>query len=242
MLHMTPFKQGMPVRKMDLTIAITEDIHLRLHRTTHYQSPKHLLGAVAPEAIRYARQTLRLYGRAGGFDQLPGAQTIGCMIHQALAGGDAAQMLEAARHLIGLGPGLTPSGDDFLVGCLRGLGLLRSKMPGSGQTLDRLQEALLPDLDARTTRVGAEFIRYALEGAFAEVLDRAALALWAPSHPQVVQSAITGLLAQGETSGTDTMLGLLTCLEALLSSPDHEPRRERQDAATTSAPSAAMRG
>ena len=105
-----------------------------------------------------------------------------------------------------------------------------------------MQEALLPDLDARTTRVGAEFIRYALDGAFAEVLDRAALALLAPSHPQVVQSAITGLLAQGETSGTDTMLGLLTCLEALLSSPDREPRHARQNAATTFAPSVAMRG
>ena len=107
MLHMTPFKQGMPVRKMDLTIAITEDVHLRLHRTTHYQSPKHSLGDVAPEAIRYARQTFRLYGRVGGFDQLPDAQTIGRTIHQALADKDAAQMLEATRHLIGLGPGLT---------------------------------------------------------------------------------------------------------------------------------------
>ena len=113
---------------------------------------------------------------------------------------------------------------------------------GQGQILDRLREALLPDLDARTTRVGAEFIRYALDGAFAEILDRAALALLAPSHPQVVQSAITPLLAQGETSGTDTMLGLLTCLEALLSGSDREPRHERQDAATTFASSAAIRG
>ena len=242
MLHMTPFRQGMPVRKMDLTIAITKDVHLRLHKTTHYQSPKRLLADVAPEAIRYARQILRLYGRVGGFDQLPNAQTIGRTIHRALAGSDADQMLAATRHLIGLGPGLTPSGDDFLVGCLRGLWLIRSKSQGAGQTLGRLQEGLLPDLDARTTRVGAEFIRYALEGAFAEGLDRAALALLAPSHPQVVQSAITGLLAQGETSGTDTMLGLLTCLEALLSSPDREPRRERQNATMTSASSAAMRG
>lgn len=242
MLQAIPFMQGMPVRKVDLTIALTEDVHLRLHRTTYYQSPRHLLGDVEPEAIRHARKTLRLYGRVGGFDQLPDAQTIGSTVHQALAGRDAAQMLEATRHLIGLGPGLTPSGDDFLVGCLRGLWLIRSNAPGAGQTLDRLRDALLPDLDARTTRVGAEFIRYALEGAFAEILDRAALALLAPAHPQVVQTAITRLLAQGETSGTDTMLGLVTCLEALLSNPRREPRHERQDAATTSTSSATIRG
>jgi hypothetical protein len=242
MLHAIPFMQGMPVSKMDLTIAIAEAVHLRLHRTTYYRSPRCLRGNVEPEAIGYAHQTLRLYGRFGGFDQLPDAQTIGSTIHQALAARDAVQMLEATRHLIGLGPGLTPSGDDFLVGCLRGLWLIRSKAPGAGQILDRLREALLPDLDGRTTCVGAEFIRYALDGAFAEILDRAALALLAPSHPQVVQSTITPLLAQGETSGTDTMLGLLTGLEALLSGSDREPRQEGQDAATTCASSAAIQG
>jgi hypothetical protein len=240
MLHATPFIRGMPVWKMDLTVAIAEDVHLRLHRTTYYRSPRCLRGNVEPEAIRYAHQTLRLYGHVGGFDQLPNAQTIGRTIHRALAARDAVQMLEASRHLIGLGPGLTPSGDDFLVGCLRGLWLARSHAPEAGPILDRLREALLPGLDGRTTRVGAEFIRYALDGAFAEILDRAALALLAPSHPQVVQSAITPLLAQGETSGTDTMLGLLTCLEALLSGSDRELRHEGQDAATTFASSAVI--
>jgi hypothetical protein len=58
----------------------------------------------------------------------------------------------------------------------------------------------------------------------------------------VVQSTITPLLAQGETSGTDTMLGLLTGLEALLSGSDREPRHEAQDAAITLASSAAIQG
>ena len=78
----------------------------------------------------------------------------------------------------------------------------------------------------RTTRVGVEFIRYALDGAFAEVLDQAGLALLAHAHPPVVQSTINHFLAQEETSGTDTMLGLLTCLEALSSIPGPQPRHE----------------
>jgi hypothetical protein len=225
-LHATPFMRGLPVRKIDLTIAIAEDVHLRLDRATYYRSPRHLSGAIESEAVRHAHQTFRSCRRVRGFDTLPGARTIITTIKQAVAAWDSTRMLDAARHVIGLGPGLTPSGDDFLVGCLRGLWLLRGNVPRACQTIDRLRDALLPDLDARTTRVRAEFIRYALEGAFAEVLDGAALALLAPSHPQVVQSAVSHLLAQGETSGTDTMLGLLTCVEALSSLLDPERHHE----------------
>jgi Protein of unknown function (DUF2877) len=227
MLRGIPFVRGMPVRGIDHTITIAEDVHLRLERTTYYQSPRHLSGDVAPEAIRRARQTLRSSGRVGGFDQLPDAQAIGSTVRRALADRHAAQLLEATRQLIGLGPGLTPSGDDFLVGCLRGLWLMHRTVPGAGQMLDQLHDALLADLDARTSRVGAEFIRYALEGIFAEVLDQLALALLAPSHPQVVRSAVSRLLAQGETSGTDAMLGLLTGLDALLSTPEGRRRHKR---------------
>jgi Protein of unknown function (DUF2877) len=242
MLHATPFVQGMPVRQIDHTIVIAEAVHLRLPRATYYESARHLSGEVEREAIRHAHRTLALYRRGGGFDRLPGVQKIASTMHQALADGNAARLLEAAHQLIGLGPGLTPSGDDFLVGWLRGLWLVRRNAPGVCRTLDRLRDALLADVGARTSRVGAEFIRYAMGGAFAEVLDQAAVALVAPSHPLVVQSAVSHLLAQGETSGTDTMLGLLTCLEALLARPDHEPHHEWQDTATTFSTSAATRG
>lgn len=241
-LQATPLVQGMPVLKRDRTIVITEGVHLRLARTTYYESPRHPPGAIDPEAIGHARQTLRLYGHIGGFDRLPDAHAVARTMHWALARRDAARILEATSHLIGLGPGLTPSGDDFLVGCLRGLWLMRRNAPRVGEMLDCLREELRPTLDARTTRVSAEFIRYALDGAFAEVLDQAALTFLAPFDPQGVQSAITGLLAQGDTSGTDTIVGLLTCLEALVSLPKSEPFQELQDEVNTWAVSAAIRG
>jgi hypothetical protein len=241
-LRATPFVQGMPVRKGGHTVVIAEAVHLRLHRATYYRPAGHPSGDVEPEAIRHAHGILELYGRVGGFDRLPGVQTIGRTMRRALADRNAARLSETAHQLIGLGPGLTPSGDDFLVGWLRGLWLMRKNTPGVCQMLDHLRHALLPDVGARTSRVGAEFIRYAMEGAFAEVLDRAALALLAPSRPRVMQSAVSRLLAQGETSGTDTMLGLLTCLEARASSPDHEPYHAWHDAATRLSTSAATRG
>jgi hypothetical protein len=53
--------------------------------------------------------------------------------------------------------------------------------------------------------------------------------LLAPAHARGVQSTVSHLLAQGKTSGTDTMHGLLTCLEALSSIPGHQSCPTGQD-------------
>jgi hypothetical protein len=240
-LQEIPLYKGMPVWKVGTTIDVAAQLHLRLDHVTYYQSPRHLAAEVDPGAVAIARQMLAACGRSGGFDQLPNAQTVVTAVQQALAAGDSAQMLEVARGLIGLGPGLTPSGDDFLVGCLRGLWLLHPTPRAASLTRQCLQAGLLPDLGDRTTRVGAEFIRYALAGAFAEVLDRAALALLTATHPQAVQSAIACLLDQGETSGRDTARGLLTSLEALMSIPEREPCQRWQDTPAVYSKSSATR-
>jgi Protein of unknown function (DUF2877) len=238
-LHQMPLVQGMPVRKIGSILDIARRLHLRLDDITYYQSPRQIAGEVDPEAIRIGRQTLHIHGRTGGVDRLPAARTLITAMQQELATSKVGQSLEATRRLVGLGPGLTPSGDDFLVGCLSGLRLIRQHEQAVFQLLERWRDALLPEIDARTTRVGAAFIRYALHGAFAEVLDQAALSLVAPAQPPVVQSAVGRLLAQGETSGSDTTRGLLTGLEALLFRPDREPRHAWEAAPSISSTSAA---
>jgi Protein of unknown function (DUF2877) len=232
---------GMPVRQAASVIDIAEHLHLRLQEVAYYQSPRYATGQIDREALVMARHTLRSHGHTGGCDRLPGMQTIVTAMKRALTDGTSGQLLEAARRLVGLGPGLTPSGDDFLVGYFRGLWLLSRDHAGICDILELLREALLPTLETQTTRVGTEFIRYALDGAFAEVLDRAAEALMTPTHPQPAQSAIRTLLAQGQTSGTDTMLGLLSSLEALLPVASSEARSRRRDAASVSETRSARR-
>ena len=222
-LRVPSLVRGVPVRKIGAAIYIAEHIQLTLDEVRYYQSPTHRTAVVNADAVKLAWQLLRSNGRGDGFEQLPGAQTIITAMQQAIIDSNSAERLGAMRRLIGWGPGLTPSGDDVLVGCLRGLWLINWNQPARSERLDCWRNALLPELNARTTRVGAEFIRYALDGAFAEVLDQAALSLLDAFHPLVVQSAVNRLLAQGETSGTDTVLGLLRCLEALLRVFDPEP-------------------
>jgi Protein of unknown function (DUF2877) len=242
LLQATPFVRGMPLRKTDSTIEIAECMQLQLNAVTYYRSPPPLIKKPDSSALKIAWQMLRAHGRPGGFESLPRSQALVNVMQRGLADGSAAQTLEAARHLIGLGPGLTPSGDDFLVGCLRVLWLMSRKMPWVYQMLENLRHALLPDLDVSTTRVSAEFIRYALRGAFAEVVDQAAFALLPPSQPWLVCSAVSHLLSQGETSGTDTTRGLLTCLEALFSMSEGGSRHEWHDTPATPSISTAAQG
>lgn len=104
------------------------------------------------------------------------------------------------RGLIGCGPGLTPSGDDFLQALLITL--------SSGDAQDRaafqsLASAVKPHLP-RTTRVSRAFLVEAMQGwafgALKDVLD---------GLPMVTQDKIDALLGIGATSGPAYALGIL---------------------------------
>jgi hypothetical protein len=214
-----PLSHGVSVRLIGTVLDIAGQLRLKLDSVAYYRSPSPSTGAIDARVVQIAQDTLTRHGRPGGFESIPGMQTLVTAVQQAIAAGDIERMCAGARGLIGLGPGLTPSGDDFLVGCLRGLWLMSHDEAATRGMFACLGARLLPDLKARTTQIGAEFIRYALEGSFAEVLDHAAEALVAPAHPPTVTAATGRLLAQGHTSGVDTVRGLLTCIDALSADP-----------------------
>jgi len=105
--------------------------------------------------------------------------------------------------LIGLGPGLTPSGDDYLGGVLVGLRWL-----GRGAQADSLWRWLEPRLQARTSAISAAHLAAAASGqvheALHDVLDD--LSAWqAPDlHPSLAR-----LDAVGHTSGWDALAGIV---------------------------------
>lgn len=103
----------------------------------------------------------------------------------------------ALCQLIGLGIGLTPSGDDFLCGVLAGLRLLGRDLESFGQSL-RLQASRHL---ARTNEISAAFLRCALSGQF----SRAVCSLSdLPSLSDVAHS----FAAIGHSSGMDTLCGI----------------------------------
>lgn len=117
---------------------------------------------------------------------------------------DATRVQSVLRRLVGRGIGLTPSGDDAIVGILAVLHRCTSPAVAAGP-LDALSAALAPVLD-RTTPISAHFLKLALRGEFGERLVSVVDACCTPSGPD--PAAVDRLLATGATSGADALAGV----------------------------------
>ena len=106
------------------------------------------------------------------------------------------------HRLLGLGPGLTPAGDDLLAGLLVGL----SARP---DLRDPLAAAVQRYAAARTTWFSAELLRLAAAGLAAPAVVAVADALAGHGDDDALPRALPALLAVGHTSGPALARGLL---------------------------------
>ncbi|MBX3331785.1 MAG: DUF2877 domain-containing protein [Nitrospira sp.] len=114
----------------------------------------------------------------------------------------------AMRPLIGLGPGLTPSGDDFLVGYLTGLWCRVGNVPSRKRFLTGLGSEL--SQAARTTnQISCAYLRGAASGHVSEPIATLAQQLTQSNDMGSVRAATLAALQIGHTSGSDGVLGLL---------------------------------
>jgi hypothetical protein len=108
--------------------------------------------------------------------------------------------------VLGRGPGLTPSGDDALVGILAALGLAPSTRAAThAAVLARAVEPLL----ASTTELSAHLLRQAARGFFGRALHELVSALADDTAPGPLHERIDRVLASGATSGADACAGVL---------------------------------
>jgi len=106
--------------------------------------------------------------------------------------------------LVGVGEGLTPSGDDVIVGALAAFERL-----GDEAARARLGAALA-GCGVRTTKLAAQMIEAALAGRHAEPVLGVLAALAA--SPARLDAAASALLAVGHRSGADTLRGIVAVL------------------------------
>lgn len=117
----------------------------------------------------------------------------------------------ALERLVGLGPGLTPAGDDLLVGLLAGLRCAAGKDKARGVFLHRLGETVI-HLSGRTNDISRTYLVHAAHGQVSgslEALARSVCQGEAPVH--LLASASTAMRA-GHSSGMDAVTGLLAGL------------------------------
>jgi hypothetical protein len=114
----------------------------------------------------------------------------------------------AARALLGLGPGLTPSGDDALAGALAALVWLSADVGPLRPVLDAIATVAREEAPARTTLISARLLRYAADG----VLYAPAMAVGAAllaGDAGALERAVRALFALGASTGRDVATGLL---------------------------------
>jgi hypothetical protein len=126
-------------------------------------------------------------------------------LEAALAAGDGEAADSVSRRLVGLGPGLTPSGDDALVG-------LAAALHGLGHPQRGFLADAVADAGMRTTSVAASLLRHAAAGEFSERLH-ALLADLLGDDEGSLRGSVERALAWGATSGADCLVGVLFGLD-----------------------------
>jgi hypothetical protein len=112
--------------------------------------------------------------------------------------------------LLGLGPGLTPSGDDLLGGALVALTAV-----GYSDLRDAIWSRLRGEAPARTNEISLAHLDCAAQGECAAALKDAIEALLSGAGPELAP-ALGAVKALGHTSGWDSLVGVVVVLRAVL--------------------------
>ncbi|REB05277.1 DUF2877 domain-containing protein [Sporosarcina sp. BI001-red] len=169
--------------------------------------------------LKYVKQRIGEVGKAGGIKPLvkyatPFEEQVSVMLSRKteslvayLAAGDLAESLKCAQSLLGLGPGLTPSGDDYLTGMIAVFMVNKHPIP----ELRTFGESI--EVFARTA---THIISYS-------AIEQASIGRVRQSIAQLITFIFTGdeellpavdeVLKIGSSSGTDIAIGIVAAIE-----------------------------
>lgn len=134
-----------------------------------------------------------------------------CDLMASSAASSRAMSLVLSR-IVGLGVGLTPSGDDFIIGALA-IARAFSLSGGLGYALVEIVDMLAQN----TTRISQHYLMSAVRGRFSQsVIDAVHAVLCGDLHMSTgaSEASFRTLLNHGSTSGTDTLAGMVAMLQA----------------------------
>lgn len=132
------------------------------------------------------------------------------MLLAAIVHSDFSSGIGAVVPLLGLGPGLTPSGDDAIGGALIALHLL-----GEDRARDSIREKLFPRIAAATNDISRAHLEAAAESFGHEAIHRIANALLTGDATHLDEE-VDAVHAIGHTSGWDALLGVVMTLNVWL--------------------------
>ncbi|MBT9154008.1 MAG: hypothetical protein DDT39_00673 [Firmicutes bacterium] len=123
-------------------------------------------------------------------------------------------MLPSARRLIGLGPGLTPAGDDLLAGVLASMFAVSAAGRQLSPALDKLRLGLYEESHGLTPDLSREMLYYASKGQLTAVAEDV-LSCMLQGKPLADSPSVSAMARYGATSGADQFVGLVVGLRLI---------------------------
>jgi hypothetical protein len=184
-------------------------------RIVRWWDPSPVFGPLSRARLDHGSGVLaRLYAAAEHAPGLAGQDGPG-QLAACCASGDLAGAVEAAEHLVGLGPGLVPSGDSVVSGVLLALRLLGGAISGGTRAVwlaNWLSASVTCDAAQRTTTLAASLLHCAAKGQAAAEVSGVLLGM---AGQEPLEPAASRLLASPQ--GVDLAWGLVAgCRAALL--------------------------
>jgi hypothetical protein len=129
-----------------------------------------------------------------------------------LKAGRMEKAIQTARSLIGLGPGLTPSGDDFLLGLLAVINLQGNPLHAYSSWC----QEILRGASQWTNEISLAALNQAASGQVRESITKLIDALTYRTPDQVI-AGLSEVLNIGSSSGTDISMGIYSGLQLVVS-------------------------
>jgi hypothetical protein len=175
--------------------------------------------ARARRALPLARVAANLDAAVRAMRRRDCGETSSDRLRAALSGacraGNPVRASRLTHRMLGLGPGSTPAGDDFLVGLCAGLDARLGRNPRQQRVRDRIVATVCANL-SRTTTISAHMLRLAAAGDFNDDILAARDALVSSVLRPPMQRALARLWSAGASSGAAACQGLRAGLAARL--------------------------
>jgi hypothetical protein len=120
---------------------------------------------------------------------------------------------QALLNLVGLGPGLTPAGDDFLTGFFGAFANLQLVCPGLLGFFQKASAMLLSSLPGRTHPVAEFFTGQFAAGYSSQIFQELLFSICSDEGKPVLLENTRRLIRFGATSGTEMLRGMLAAIE-----------------------------
>ena len=116
--------------------------------------------------------------------------------------------IKSYNYFLGRGEGLTPGGDDFIIGIMAAMNFFNHKKTG------KLKKELMQDIYKKTTDISAEYLYYGVISCFSLNITEFCKKLLLNNinkeeEKKTLYKSYENLIKNGHTSGVDTLMGIL---------------------------------